>query len=603
MERAVKNWMELGLLQIAVAFRYRGVNGKRLGFGLLWALLVPMAGSVNAQNIDLRYENTVQSAQVVKALSGDLFGEHVNDYSGATSFTHTDASLPGSNALPVRVGRTFSIEDKYGLNSLGGFGDWDVDVPYITGTFSALAGWTVDVASSPNRYKRCSIPSVPYVGSLNFDVHEIWSGYQLYIPGGESGELMAASFSDAYPEPADGLAYPWITKSQGRLRCLAQTKNGYPGEGFALITSSGLTYYFDWGVEVAIRGIGKDSSRTIARKRIYLLASRVEDRFGNWVNYAYSGSRLTSINANDGRQINLSYSGNYISSVASSSGTWTYQYDGAGNLSKVTMPDASAWSFGFTGSLKVGPPPALPPLDTWGSPTCDEQFPVQNSYEYRVTHPSGAIGKFQFQQRRFYRARVRWMCNSTPPPEKYEWLVIPNYFDSYALTSRTTMGPGMEAQVSSYDYGSNDSMGFCASSPYSETNCVFYCPPSTLTWCSPAEGRWVTNTRPDGSKIRRFMGARYGVDEGRLLEEQVLDENGLVVSRIINDYVKDEDVGTMPFGAITGTRLTRDPLVSKVRPQRSRTVFQNGVVFRSVVEEFDAFARPVRITKSSAPMP
>src|SRR5690606_37650702 len=116
-------------------------------------------------------------------------------------------------------------------------------------------------------------------------VDEVWGGHQLHIPGGENGQLIKASFTDTYPEPADGNTYPWITQSQSRLRCLSATKNGYAGEAFVLVTTSGLTYYFDWGVEVAIRGIGKNSSTAIGRKRVYLLASRFEDRFGNWVNY------------------------------------------------------------------------------------------------------------------------------------------------------------------------------------------------------------------------------------------------------------------------------------------------------------------------------
>lgn len=569
--------------------------------GILASLVTAAAG---AQNIDLRYDNKVQASQPILALSDNALGEYINDYSGATSFTHIDATLPGNSLLPVTVGRTFSVEDKYGVNSLGGFGDWDIDVPYLMGTFSSSMGWSVDTVTSPNRYKRCSVQTVPQIGNLLFDVHEVWSGYQLHLPGGENGELLKASYSDTYPDPTDGATYPWITQAQSRLRCLAQTKNGYPGEGFVLVANTGQTYYFDWGVEVAIRGIGKNSSRTIGRKRIYLLASRVEDKSGNWVNYSYTGTKLTSISANDGRQINLTYTGDRISSTSSSAGTWTYEYDGSGNLTTVNRPDASSWKFSYTGSLKVSPPVGVPPMDSWDPPTCDEQFPGQNNYEYRVTHPSGLTGQFKFTQRRFYRALVRWMCTQTPSPDKFEWLVIPNYFDGYALQSRTLTGPGISAQTSSYDYGAEyESLGFCASSPYSETNCVPYCPPSTIGWCNFADGRWITITAPDGTKIRRYLGARYGVDEGRLLVEEVIDKQGTVVSRTANEYVTDQQIGSMPFSADVGTRLTRDAAVSKVRPAKAHITVQNGTEFKSVIEAFDTYARPVRITKSSSPVP
>ncbi|REN20805.1 hypothetical protein DSI41_03190, partial [Mycobacterium tuberculosis] len=48
------------------------------------------------------------------------------------------------------------------------------------------------------------------------------------------------------------------------------------------------------------------------RIRSELYATRVEDRFGNWVSYRYSNAanapvRLEAITASDGRQISFSY--------------------------------------------------------------------------------------------------------------------------------------------------------------------------------------------------------------------------------------------------------------------------------------------------------
>src|SRR5690606_23075529 len=152
-----------------------------------------------------------------------------------------DIDLPGNAELPVTLGRTFAIENKYGMKSLVGFGDWDVDVPYLEGFFSGT-GWVVANEPSPNRYKRCSIQTVPAIGNSSFDVEEVWGGYMVHIPGGEDGPFDKAAASDTFPDPADGNAYPWITPAQSRLRCITSTANGYPGEGFVLKTASGLTY-------------------------------------------------------------------------------------------------------------------------------------------------------------------------------------------------------------------------------------------------------------------------------------------------------------------------------------------------------------------------
>lgn len=181
-----------------------------------------LASNANAQVvIDQKYENKVQAARTVSALTGAVFGESINDYNGATTFTQVDISIPGNSQLPVSLGRTLSVDDKYGMNSLAGFGNWDVDVPYITGIFASIPGWTVAASGSPNRFKRCSLATAPYIGNANFEVDEVWGGHQLHIPGGENGQLIKASFTDTYPEPADGNTYPWITQAQSRLRCLS----------------------------------------------------------------------------------------------------------------------------------------------------------------------------------------------------------------------------------------------------------------------------------------------------------------------------------------------------------------------------------------------
>ena len=116
------------------------------------AVLLFYVQCVNAQVIDQKYENKIEAARSIAALSDGMFGENINEYSGAAVFTQVDVSLPGNSDLPVALGRTYSVEDKYGSNNLGGFGDWDVDVPHISGIFGTNLGWSVANSASPDRY-------------------------------------------------------------------------------------------------------------------------------------------------------------------------------------------------------------------------------------------------------------------------------------------------------------------------------------------------------------------------------------------------------------------------------------------------------------------
>jgi len=142
---------------------------------------------------------------------------------------------------------------------------------------------------------------------------------------------------------------------------------------------------------------------------MFLLATKVTDRFGNTLSYSYNGrGNPTAIVAEDRngevRRMDLAYQGDRLTSASINARSWTYQYDGAGNLSAVTLPDGSAWQYSYAGNLKPG-------FDFWDgetSSTCGGGPDVLlANYEVVSRHPSGAQGKFNFTNLRHYRAGVQ----------------------------------------------------------------------------------------------------------------------------------------------------------------------------------------------------
>lgn len=89
-----------------------------------------------------------------------------------------------------------------------------------------------------------------------------------------------------------------------------------------------LLGFGEWDVDVPYASLRRGNGTTVARQVTYRLAARVEDRFGKWVNFTYSGDKLTAVTANDGRQIPLGYSDANIVTADSSVGTWTCAYVG-----------------------------------------------------------------------------------------------------------------------------------------------------------------------------------------------------------------------------------------------------------------------------------
>jgi hypothetical protein len=57
---------------------------------------------------------SILAPRAISAIGTDLFGDNVNLYNGSLTFTQTDVSLPGNNALAVMVGRRIATgENSY----------------------------------------------------------------------------------------------------------------------------------------------------------------------------------------------------------------------------------------------------------------------------------------------------------------------------------------------------------------------------------------------------------------------------------------------------------------------------------------------------------
>lgn len=353
------------------------------------ALIVPaMAWADDSKERWEEHSELVRSRQTIDPLGSDLFGENVNYYSGGLSFSHADISVPGNNALPVAVGRSYAVTDlRNKLVRDLPFADWDIDLPYVQGVYAAQSGW---VRSGSPAGNRCSVVQFSDLEPPSYGTTEIlitgsdyWNGIQMNLPGRGSEDLHIAHnrspsllppSATQVPAPAGGPWF-WVTANNDRLGCLSTIQNG-SGEGFRAITADGVEYRFDhmaMTVEPDIRertfdGSGAMISATVPRRRVRLYATHVEDRFGNWVAYAYTNGptepvRLTDISSSDGRAISLAYNAaGHISAITENGRTWTYGYTTVGGkrtLSSVTRPDGSSWTISF-GTLSSLDTKALP---------------------------------------------------------------------------------------------------------------------------------------------------------------------------------------------------------------------------------------------------
>lgn len=575
--------------------------------GLLFVLFSTAAVAQDVNRPWEEYDKLVKTHEVVGTLGPTLFGDQVNLYNGALSFSATDISLPGNSKLPVALTRTFTVSKRNGYVNDAPMADWDLDLPNVSGVF--VQGWGS---------QRCSAeftpPSIPD-GLSFFAPEDYWHGNQANLPGGGGGEMLVAQ--TGVSKPAAGGPYYWVTSGFTYFSCLPAIQNG-TGEGFLAITSDGTKYWLDRMAqyrEPSLKGAGSTSGQT-ARSKVVLYATRVEDRFGNSVVYTYNNAanepaRLISIEASDGRKITLGYDLNgHISNASDGLHTWTYQYNYAnpidpnsGTLTAVVLPDVSRWTINFaalssaTIRYSQSQPGGNDPVRSCGDPG----DVITTGQTGTITHPSGAVGEFSVEPTRFGRSNVPMVCSNYQSPNNDpndDVSYYPLAYDSFALTKKRITGPGLTAAEWNYLYYSTivfwDPLGnpVCTSGDCGAVKC-------TNDTCAGTASVEVLG--PDNEWTRYVFGNSYRYNEGKLLRTERGSSSATILNTETMSYELATTGQTFPTPIGLSPQPRGDGFTSEyLRPQRSRAVTQDASTFSNTVNTFDVFARPLSVVKSSS---
>ena len=554
-----------------------------------------------------------------------MFGDAVDLYTGTLSFSTTDVSLPGNSSLPVAVTRTFSqgnsgYDFSTGL-SWGGdnaFADWQIDVPNISGLFQGWHDNRCDVAVPPNVLATGT--GFSYVAGELY-----WTGNTVSMPGG--GGMLAIDANT--PKPSTGGPYKWITPGRVVFSCLPTIQNG-SGQGFLAVAPNGTKYWFNY-----MATYGADSyvysyltapyttkTAIVHRSRNVLYATRVEDRFGNWVTYSFGNgavqARLNSIQSNDGRQITLAYNTkDQVTSVSDGTHVWRYQY--AGNtLTGVTQPDNGQWAINLSAISNAQVKYADSPP---GEPTGHTCFhPGQLDPDYTspevgtITHPSGAVGTFTIDVVRHGRSNVPALCSGyTPAPyvndPTDDFAILPFLWHAFALTSKTISGPSLPAQTWAFSYGRNSSWFYPdgQSEPICKTETCLN--PICLSG-SCAGTATTTVIGPSSTDWKRYQfGNSYRYNEGKLLRILEGTDSANVLRSTEKTYELAQS-GT-PYATKIGTsqQPRGDGFTGEYpRPEVASVVSLQGVNFSRMVDKgcttstaycFDNFLRQTRLLRAS----
>ena len=624
--------------------------------------LVLSAGQVQAEtNWGEEYAKKAKSAQEVSPLGDDAFGDRISLFNGAVTFNATDVSIPGNNALPVALKRVYvpsefhnpGVMETYAhgywsLDFPNMMEDWQVDVPYISAVYPN--DWTGGWNGVP--------PEKAYnVAGLEWLRKDYWHGINFNQDGG--GQLLLGLTSDpkrvrpggtvnlgtvAQPQvvpfnPTLGTKEGWVFHNGARM--LGPTDaNGNVPSGFGIVARDpqGNTYYLNWLVKrdhvsvphpIRVGYIG-GVDVVLRRKELRLYVTRVEDRFGNWVNYTWNNAKphlLDRIESSDQRVITISYKpvglySTYIDKVTANGRQWTYNYgeNGHDGLSSVIQPDGSAWRFAQTGH-RLDMIEYVETRDVDGNvvkpiaeeaPCSGSSVFVGNPSTYSITHPGGATAKFTFKATRHGRTNVAWACLAGDQGQPRT--LYPLFQDVMSVQSKVITGAGLPAGGLAYNYTyANLAQGY---QPQDESVFPFNSPPPgspgwNASFAPPVPNyKTVTVIEPDGTQQIHTFGKDWEINEGQLLQTETR-KGGVSLKTVRNSYITDAEAATLPFPSAFGSSLTAfaDKMPSYLRPLKSTVITQDGASFESRVAQqagcgssycFDALARPTATFKSSS---
>lgn len=303
-----------------------------------------------AQSARTVYENFSEHVSRRSAISSvgieEGFGDRTDLNSGSTSFYVTAAELPGNSSLEVAV--KFKYTPHSFANTYGWM--WERDTPYLTGEFARWTGWVVGDAQNPSNL-RCSYPNLypgpPEVANTDgkpgtFMADEYWKGNRLVLPGG-GGALLNTLEIPVENQPASGGPFKWVTNDGWFFSCIPLATG--PGEGFLGHAPDGTKYYFDrfdTGAQVDnLKKYNYLGETILQRVQLRISVSRIEDRFGNYVEFN-PPSAPSSIVASDGRRLTTTVPAPGVLAITDGSRQWTVTQ---GPLT-ITYPDGSTWKLG-----------------------------------------------------------------------------------------------------------------------------------------------------------------------------------------------------------------------------------------------------------------
>lgn len=422
-----------------------------------------------------------------------------------------------------------------------------------------------------------------------FSADEYNHGFNLIVPGKTDSMLLKKlSSNSAFPSDIN-----IVNNDYWAIKCLSnQMQLPDNGEAFQALAPDGTKYTFNrlvyrafpsltrptgavlLGQEINIseRGPGIEvAPETLERVEAIMLVTRVEDRFGNWVEYDYNNgsgaayrSQLLQMRAHDGRVLNFTYYANSlrVSTISDGARNWNYSYDTSGSLTDVNLPDSSKWTINFVALSNAS-------YDYGASASCTT-FPTPTGPSQVVgtlTHPSSAKADFTFKLFRHEIASTPATCLQASNGTQFA-RYNPNAYDTLTPTEKLITGGGISRLW-------------------------------TFVWETGSQTKTTQVLGPNNPthKHKYVFGNVFDNNEGLLLTEEI---TGDVTQRTSYTY-RSASAGPYPsrFGI---SSISRGDIskIETIRPLSERDTLRYGATLKETRSVFNKFGNAEQVVRSGS---
>lgn len=477
----------------------RAVMLKYICLGLLF-MSAQVSAVVFVDYNNIRDDELIDKYKYLyQTIAGDIY----NPATGKVDFSTVDIDLPGNNSLPVRLERWIPDSD---MRTGGPVWKWKIPLIQAHYNDKVDEGWAIAVVLSDNGWRvgeNCDSSSPvstghveKYEDSYGVNSIEFFEGVLLHIPGATTEKFLENDL--------DNGDLQMITKSNYLVdNCVYN--EGTREQGFEVLGPDGTRYTFNEFKSYQEAHYSGGSVLATGRYIKLILATKVEDRFGNTVTYSYDNDGdLETIYSSDGRRIDIKYSVHTdetghelkLPDEASANGrTWKYNYKNYScnirqcntYLSSVDLPGSGgSWKYsagiGWTGNivsaqknwLRLNDSPDYTSDHDSEGGLCQLYEWVNQTARPKITTPAGLVNTYNFEVK--YRGRSKvdpamWRITnaSKVPGEVLEDDDLPvnvgihykyyatnlNCSANLVLVSKETKNLNGETKTWDYDYSQN----------------------------------------------------------------------------------------------------------------------------------------------------